>query len=82
VYTQAKPLVLQQHFVILCLSSLIVADSGLVLVVSSPGGPGPGGGAARGRRDQVCQETADLRERDRDEAAARAFGAFAAVTAR
>ena len=39
-------LVLQQHFVIDCLSSLVVAGSGAVLVVSSPGGPGPGGGAA------------------------------------
>ena len=29
----------------------------------------------------MCQETADLAERDGDEAAARAFGAFAAVTA-
>ena len=54
--------------------------SGAVLVVSSPGGPGPGGGAAGDLGDQVCQETADLAERDRDEAAARAFGAFAAVT--
>ena len=30
----------------------------------------------------MCQETADLAERDRDEAAARAFGAVAAVTDR
>ena len=59
-----------------------MAGSGLVLVVSSPGGPGPGGWAGGDGRGQVCQETADLRERDRDEAAARAFGAFAAVTAR
>ena len=78
----AARLVLQQYFAIYRLSSFVVARSGLVLVVSSPGGPGPGGGAGRGGRDQVCQETADLRERDRDEAAARAFGAFAAVTAR
>jgi len=32
--------------------------------------------------DQVCQETADLAERERDEAAARTFGAVAAVTLR
>ena len=64
----------------------VFAGSGLVLafvlVASSPVGPGPGGGAARGGGDQVSQETADLAERDRDEAAARAFGAVAAVTAR
>ena len=53
-----------------------------VLVASSPGGPGPGSGVAGGADDQVCQETADLAERDRDEAAARAFGAVAAVTDR
>ena len=75
-------LVLQQYFVIYCLSSLVVAGSGAVLVASSPVGPGPGGGAGGDGRDQVCQETADLAERDRDEAAARAFGAVAAVTAR
>src|ERR1700727_1120902 len=75
-------LVLQQHFVIYCLSSLAVTGSGAVLVASSPGGPGPGSGVAGGADDQVCQETADLAERDRDEAAARAFGALAAVTAR
>jgi hypothetical protein len=78
----AAVLVLQQYFVIDSLSSFVVADPGLVLVMSSPGGPGPGGGAGGDGGDQVCQETADLRERDRDEAAARAFGAFAAVTAR
>jgi len=77
-----EALVRQQHFVVISLSSLVVAYAGAVLVVSSPVGPGPGGGAARGGGCQVCQETADLRERDRDEAAARAFGAFAAVTAR
>jgi hypothetical protein len=64
------------------LSSLVVTGSGLVLVVSSPVGPGPGGGAGGDGGGQVCQETADLCDRDRDEAAARAFGAFAAVTAR
>jgi hypothetical protein len=66
----------------LCLSSAVMAGPGLVLVVSSPGGPGPGGSTAGSDGDQVCQKTADLAERDRDEAAARAFGAFAAVTAR
>ncbi len=30
----------------------------------------------------MCQETADLAERDRDEAAARTFGLVAAVTDR
>ena len=76
------PLVRQQHFVVFGLSSLVVAYAGSVLVVSSPVGPGPGCGAAGGAGDQVCQETADLAERDRDEAAARAFGAVAAVTDR
>ena len=53
-----------------------------MLVGAAPVGPGPGGGAAGDAGGQVCQETADLAERDRDEAAARAFGAVAAVTAR
>ena len=75
-------LILQQHFVIVGLSSLVVAGSGAVLVASAPAGPGPCRGPAGGRGDQVCQETADLAERDRDEAAARAFGAVAAVTDR
>ena len=75
-------LVRQQHFVVISVSSLVVADPGAVLVGAAPVGPGPGGGAAGDGRDQVCQETADLAERDRDEAAARAFGAVAAVTAR
>jgi hypothetical protein len=79
---RAGRLVLQQHFVIYCLSSLVVAGSGAVLVASPPGGPGPDGGAAGDAGGQVCQETADLADRDRDEAAARAFGAVAAVTAR
>lgn len=63
-------------------SSLVVAGLGAVLVASAPAGPGPGGGAAGRGGDQVCQETADLAEREADEAAARAFGAVAAVTAR
>ena len=75
-------LVLQQYFVMHCLSSLVVAGSGAVLVASSPVGPRPGGSTGGDGRGQVCQETADLAERDRDEAAARAFGAVAAVTAR
>ena len=78
----AAVLVLQQYFVIYGLSSLVVAGSGAVLVVSSPVGPGPGVGTAGDAGGQVCQETADLADRDRDEAAARAFGAVAAVTAR
>ena len=64
------------------LSSLVVAGSGAVLVVPAPAGPGTCGGSAGGCGDQVCQETADPAERDRDEAAARAFGAIAAVTDR
>jgi hypothetical protein len=76
------PLVLQQHFVVLGLSSLVVAGFGAVLVPTAPAGPGPGGGPARDAGDQVCQETADLAEREADEAAARAFGAIAAVTDR
>jgi len=75
-------LVRQQHFVVMGLSSLVVAGSGAVLVGAAPLGPGPDDGAGGDGRDQVCQETADLAERDRDEAAARAFGAVAAVTAR
>ena len=59
-----------------------MAGLGAVLVGAAPVGPGPDGGVVRGGGDQVCQETADLAERDRDEAAARAFGAVAAVTAR
>jgi hypothetical protein len=37
-----KDLVLQQHFVVMGLSSLVVADSGAVLVASAPLGPGQG----------------------------------------
>jgi hypothetical protein len=74
--------VLQQHFVIYGLSSVVVAGPGAVLVRSAPAGLGPCGGSAGGGGDQVCQETADLAECDRDEAAARDFGAIAAVTAR
>jgi hypothetical protein len=77
-----EALVRQQHFVVFGLSSLVMAGSGAVLVGSAPLGPGPDDGAGGGGGDQVCQETADLAERDRDEAAARAFGAVAAVTAR
>ena len=66
-------LVLQQHFVVFGLSSLVVAGSGAVLVASAPAGPGPGGGPAGQGGDQVCQETADLAEREVDEAAARAY---------
>ena len=75
-------LVLQQYFVMHCLSSLVVAGSGAVLVGAAPAGPCPCGGAPGDVDYQVCQETADLAERDRDEAAARAFGAVAAVTDR
>jgi hypothetical protein len=67
---------------VLDVSSLVVAGFGAVLVASAPAGPGPDGGAAGTGGDQVCQETADLAEREADEAAARAFGAIAAVTAR
>jgi hypothetical protein len=74
--------VLQQHFVVIGLSSLVVADFGALLVAAAPAGPGPYDAAAGNGGDQVCQETADLAERDRDEAAARAFGAIAAVTHR
>ena len=82
--TQApiRCLILQQHFVVLDLFSLVVADFGAVLVTPAPTGPGPGGGAGGEGGDQVCQETADLAEREADEAAARAFGAVAAVTHR
>jgi len=75
-------LVQQQHFVVISSPSLVVTDPGPVLVASSPARPGPCGGAAGDGGGQVCQETADLAERDRDEAAARTFGAVAAVTAR
>jgi hypothetical protein len=81
-YNLFPPLVRQQHFVVIALSSLVVAGSGAVLVGAAPAGPGPYGGAAGDAGGQVCQETADLAERDRDEAAARAFGAVAAVTER
>jgi len=50
-----------------------VAGSGAVLVGAAPGGPGPCGGAGGDGSGQVCQETADLAEREVDEAAARAF---------
>lgn len=66
----ARELVLQQYFVICFLSSLVVAGFRLVQVASSPGGPVPCGSAGRDLGGQVCQETADLAERDRDEAAA------------
>jgi hypothetical protein len=75
-------LVLQQHFVTQTLSSLVVGLPGAVLVPSAPQGPRPGHGAVGDDGDQVCQETLDLAERDRDKAAARAFGAVAAVTER
>jgi hypothetical protein len=75
-------LVLQQHFVVIRLSSLVVAGFSAVLVAAAPAGPGPGGRVAGRGGDQVCQETADLAERAADEAAARAFGEIAAVTAR
>jgi hypothetical protein len=75
-------LILQQHFVIFGASSLVVGLFGAVLVAPSPVGPGPGHGALGNGGDQVCQETLDLAKRDWDEAAARAFGAIAAVTAR
>ncbi len=65
-------LILQQHFVVLGLFSLVVAGFGAVLVAASPAGPGPGNCAAGLGGDQVCQETADLAECDADEAAARA----------
>jgi hypothetical protein len=80
--TAVMALVLQQHFVVISLSSLVVAGSGALLVTSAPAGPVPGDSAAGPGGDQVCQETADLAEREVDEAAARAFGALAAVTAR
>jgi hypothetical protein len=64
------------------LSSPVMADLGAVLVAAAPARPGPRGGAAGEDGNQVCQETAGLAERDRDEAAARAFGAVAAVTDR
>jgi hypothetical protein len=80
--TAVAVLVRQQHFVVFGLSSLVVACSGTVLVGAAPAGPVPCGCAAGDLGDQVCQETADLAERDCDEAAARAFGALAAVTAR
>jgi hypothetical protein len=67
---------------VLGVSSLVVAGFGAVLVAAAPVGPGPGGGAGGRGGDQVCQETADLAEREADEAAARAFGAIAAVTER
>ena len=75
-----RRLVLRPHLVMSVLSSLVVAGSGGVLVASAPAGSGPCGGPAGGGGDQVCRESADLAERDRDEAAARAFGAVAAVT--
>ena len=81
-FQHAEDLVLQQHFVRYGMSSPVVAGPGAVLVAPAPAGPGPCGGPAGGCGDQVCQETADLAECDRDEAAARAFGAIAAVTDR
>lgn len=63
-------------------SSLVVGLPGAVLVASAPVGPGPGQGALVDGGGQVCQETLDLAKRDWNEAAARAFGAIAAVTAR
>jgi hypothetical protein len=78
----ATRLVLQQHFVILGVSALVVGLSGAVLVASAPEGPRPGRSAVGDGGDQVCQETLGLAQREWDEAAARAFGAIAAVTAR
>ena len=75
-------LVLQPHLVIFAASSLVVGLSGAVLVTTAPVGPRPGHGTVGDAGDQVCQETLGLAQRDRDEAAARAFGATAVVTAR
>jgi hypothetical protein len=62
-------------------ASAVVAFTGAVLVASSPGRPCPPEGVG-GDVDQRCQETSDLGEGERDEAAARSFGAIAAVTER
>lgn len=75
-------LVLQPHFVVFGLSSLVVAGFRAVLVAPAPVGPGPLAAAVVAGGDQVCQETLDLAKCERYEAAARAFGAIAAVTAR
>jgi hypothetical protein len=68
--------------VICGVSPLVVGLFGAILVASAPVGPGPGHSASGDGGGQVCQETLDLAECDRDKAAARAFGAIAAVTAR
>jgi hypothetical protein len=68
--------------VILGVSALVVGLLGAVLVASAPEGPGPGRSAVGDGGDQVCQETLGLAQREWDEAAARTFGAIAAVTAR
>lgn len=80
--SESMPRVLQPHFVVICLSALVVGLLGAVLVASPPVGPGPGHDAVERGGDQVCQETLDLAQRDWDEAAARACGAIAEVTAR
>jgi hypothetical protein len=81
-HDDGKDLVLQSHFVMLGVSALVVGLLGAVLVASAPVGPGPGHDAVDRRGDQVCQETLGFAQREWDEAAARAFGAIAAVTAR
>jgi hypothetical protein len=75
-------LVLQPHFVVFGLSSLVVAGAGAVLVAAAPAGPGPGECPVGQGVGQVCQQTADFAEGERNEAVARSFGVIAAVTAR
>jgi hypothetical protein len=73
---------LQPHFVVFRLSAQVVGLPRAVLVTSTPARPSPGHDAVEWGDDQVYQKKFDLAERDWDEAAARAFGAIAAVTAR
>lgn len=75
-------LVLQPHVVMFGASALVVGLLDAVLVTSPPVGPGPGHDTLGHGGDQVCQASPDLAQCERDETAARAFGAIAAVTAR
>lgn len=81
-FADVRPLVLQHHFVIFCLSSLVVGLFSSILVSPSPPRPAACRSQVRERSDHVCQEMLDFTECEWNEAAANTFGETAAVTAR
>lgn len=57
-------LVLQHHFVMFCLSSLVMGLFSAILVSSSPPRPATCRNQVRARSDHVCQEMLDFTERE------------------